>query len=131
MAHYRAPTLQAYPRRRTGIVLSSDFSAIQVVGVLPVAVGAVNDPPQVVIPHHHVMNFRAFEVWNRYLQTQAGLSATVANLTVTISTDTTSGQIMLDGLNTDNVHLQVNSSAVEDTGAPKLGETIIGFGVLS
>lgn len=79
---------------------------------------AVNDPPEVVIPHRHAIEFGAFEVWNWYLQTQAGLSATAANLTMTVSTDTTSGQIMLDGIDTENVDLQVKSSAVEDAGAP-------------
>lgn len=77
-------------------------------GVLPVAVDAVNDPPEVVIPYHHVMEFGAFEVWNQYLQTQAGLSATAANLTTTILTDTTSGKIILDGIDTENVDLQVS-----------------------
>lgn len=77
-------------------------------GVLPVAVDAVNDPPEVVIPYHHVMEFGAFEVWNQYLQTQAGLSATAANLTMTILTDTTSGKIILDGIDTENVDLQVS-----------------------
>lgn len=84
---------------------------MKVVGVLPVAVDAVNDPPEVGMPHHHVLGFGAFEVWNRYLQTQAGLSATAANLTMTILTDTTSGQIMLDGIDTENVDLQVSPSA--------------------
>lgn len=76
-------------------------------GVLPVVVDAVNDPPEVVIPYHHVMEFGAFEVWSQYLQTQAGLSATAANVTVAILTDTASGKIMLDGIDTENVDLQV------------------------
>lgn len=77
-------------------------------GVLPVTVDAVNDSPKVVIPHHHVMKLGAFGIWNQYLQTQTGMSATTGNLTVGILTDTASGQIMLHGIDTENVSLQVN-----------------------
>lgn len=98
--------------------LPFDSSVGKVADVLLVAVEEVNDPPEVVTPHHHVMEFGAFEVWDRYLQTQAGLSATAANLTMTILTDTASGQILLDGIDTVNVDLQVKSSAVENTGSP-------------
>lgn len=80
-------------------------------GVLPIAVDAVNDPPKVVMPHHHVMKFGALEIWNRYLQTQTGLSATTANLTLGISTDTASGQIMLRGIGSEGMNLQVISAS--------------------
>lgn len=86
---------------------------LKVVGVLPIAVDAVNDPPKVVMPHHHVMKFGAFEVWNRYLQTQTGLSATTANLTLGILTDTPSGQIMLRGIDSEDVNLQVISASAD------------------
>lgn len=78
--------------------------------VLPIAVDAVNDPPKVVTPHHHVIKFGAFGIWSRYLTTQAGLSATKGNLTVGISTDTNSGQVVLNGVGTENVTFQVNKA---------------------
>lgn len=81
---------------------------MKVFDVLPVLVDAANDPPTVVLPHHHVVKFGAFGVWNRYLQTQTGLSAATGNLTMGILTETTSGKIVLDGIDTQNVNLQVN-----------------------
>lgn len=81
---------------------------MKVIRVLPVRVDAINNPPTVVIPHHHVIKFGAFGVWNRYLQTQTGLSAATGNLTMGILTETTSGQFVLGGINTENVTLQVN-----------------------
>lgn len=78
--------------------------------VLPIAVDAVNDPPKVVTPHHHVIKFGAFSIWSRYLPTQAGLSVTKSNLTVGISTDTNSGQIVFHGVGTENVTFQVNDA---------------------
>lgn len=81
---------------------------MKVVSVLPVRVDAANDPPTVILPHHHVMKFGALEIWNRYLQTQTGISAATGNLTMGILTETTSGQIVLDGIGTQNVNLQVN-----------------------
>lgn len=81
---------------------------MKVIGVLPVRVDAVNDPPTVVVPHHHVMKFGAFGVWNRYLHTQTGLSAATGNLTMAILTETSSGKIVLGGFDAENVNLQVN-----------------------
>ena len=70
---------------------------------------AVNDPPKVVTPHHHVIKFGAFGIWSRYLTTQAGLSVTNGNLTVGILTDTNSGQVVLHGVRTENITFQVGN----------------------
>lgn len=129
--------IRTQPNENVTIVLYPPvLKHVKVVGVLPVAVDAINDPPEVVIPHRHVVKFGGFEVWNRYLQTRAGLSAFGANLTMTILTDTASGQITLDGMDTENVDFQVTSSAVagfEHRGAhPSApGETIVGFRTFS
>lgn len=88
--------------------------------VLPIAVDAVNDPPEVITPHHHVIKFGAFGIWSRYLTTQAGLSVTKGNLTVGISTDTNSGQVVLHGVNTENVTFQVKNALHGRTVMPLL-----------
>lgn len=88
-------------------VAPSHSDMFKVERVLPIAVDAVNDPPKVVMPHHHVIKFGAFGIWSRYLTTQAELSATNGNLTVGISTDTNSGQVVLHGVSAENVTFQV------------------------
>lgn len=84
---------------------------LKVVGILPVFVGAINDPATVVIPHHHAVKLGVFRVWNQYIQPQTGMPATTGNLTIGISTDTPSGTLTLQGIDAGNVSLQVTSAA--------------------
>lgn len=89
-------------------VSGSHSDVFKVERVLPISVDAVNDPPQVVKPLHHVIKFGAFDVWSRYLTT--GLSATTGNLTVGISTVTNSGQVVLNGISAENITFQVTKT---------------------
>lgn len=86
-------------------------NVIKIESALPIVVDAVNDPPEVVTPHHQAVKLGAFGVWSRYLTTQTGIRAAEGNITMRILTETTSGRLVLHGVDTKNVTVQVRVSA--------------------
>lgn len=80
---------------------------LQVESFLPITVDAVNDPPKVIVPRHLVMKFGAFDIWSRYLATQAERSEARDYITLQISTDGVSGRVLLHGNEAVNNALEV------------------------
>ncbi|CAM9734048.1 unnamed protein product [Scytosiphon promiscuus] len=87
----------------------------KVAGTLPIFVGAVNDPPTIATPHHHVAKLGAFRIWDRHFHTQTRTSTMAGNLTIGISTDTPSGKITLQGMDVGRVPFQVGAGAMYGT----------------
>lgn len=71
--------------------------------MLPIAVDAVNDSPRIVVPHHRLLKFGDFEVLGGLSTTRLLPATTEGNLTISISTDTAPGRVMLRGTGSSKI----------------------------
>lgn len=92
--------------------------------MLPIAVDAVNDSPKVIVPHHRLVKLSVFDIRRQHPTTQPWPTSTDGNLTVSISTDTTSGHMMLRGMSVHNSTIEVKTFR-EQSGAEELAISTI------
>lgn len=77
--------------------------SIKVESFLPVEVYPINDPPEVLMPRHHLLTMEAFNVRNQRHTTQETATATEVNVTMGILANASPGGILLRGMNNHNV----------------------------
>ncbi|CAM9173657.1 unnamed protein product [Ascophyllum nodosum] len=79
----------------------------KVVELLPVDIYSINDPPEVVIPHHNMLRFGAFDVWSQWWwRTQGTVSTIKERVVIGIHANSASGRTILQGVNNGKVTLQ-------------------------
>lgn len=75
--------------------------------MLPITVDTANDSPKVIVPHHYLVKLGAFDIRKQHPTTQPRPISTESNLTVSISTDTTSAKVMLRGMSAHKSTIEV------------------------
>lgn len=77
--------------------------SIKVENLLPVEVYPINDPPEVLVPRHHLLTMEAFDVCNQRHTSQGTVRATELTVTLGILAVASPGRILLRGINNHNV----------------------------